>query len=632
MSVTIKDSSVTPTMSKLVEALDNTLNNNIDRVVGENGCPAIGTESTVEGLITQLYFKLVRNTSDDVIKTFIDDICVSVGNLSDDKRAEYLTYLIRLAMQTRDPRGGKGERRIFKTMYIYLYDKFPKTMLELAELIPGEYGSWRDLLDICTELKEGALYDHLINIYANQLNDDYKTLLEKQYNLDKNSTITLPNITLAAKWAPREKGSHDRKAGLAYVIASKIFPDIKSKHTVLKQYRKLISQLNVAINTTEVLMCNKKFSEIKFNLVPGRCLSKYKKAFLNITKTSSVRYPDDIDRIKCRENLLQFMGEIKSGIRKLNSSQIFIHEIVSRFLVQSPLSTEEIELLELCWNSILETYKDSTTLSRGVVLADVSSSMSGTPMEVSIACAIFISSLVEGPYKDRFITFDTTPQWHKITSTNLADKVTEVRRSPWGGSTNFESAMNLILDVAVREKLQPEELPEWFLVVSDMQFNSANNNGMYGNGETQYKTMHEILEDRFTQAGIAAVGRPYMVPHMIYWNVRGDTDGFPVVSTQSNCQMVSGFSVSILKSIFDGKNLADITPWISVRDMLDSARYRAVYNKVKEVAESPYFNVYDLLEDVNVISDDECNDNDINSSDELISNNSIVSFLQSYWS
>ena len=42
----------------------------------------------------------------------------------------------------------------------------------------------------------------------------------------------------------------------------------------MKKYRKTISPLNAAINTTERLMCAKRYDEIDFHLqVPSRCLN-----------------------------------------------------------------------------------------------------------------------------------------------------------------------------------------------------------------------------------------------------------------------------------------------------------------------------------------------------------------------
>ena len=47
-----------------------------------------------------------------------------------------------------------------------------------------------------------------------------------------------------------------------------------------------------------------------------------------------------------------------------------------------------------------------------------------------------------------------------------------MQRSPWGSNTNFEMAMEKILQVAVEAKLNPENIPD-LIVFSDMQFDVA---------------------------------------------------------------------------------------------------------------------------------------------------------------
>jgi len=58
--------------------------------------------------------------------------------------AACLADLVVLAFQTRDCRGGKGEKALFATLLWELLARHPATTLKLLPLIP-EYGSWRDL-------------------------------------------------------------------------------------------------------------------------------------------------------------------------------------------------------------------------------------------------------------------------------------------------------------------------------------------------------------------------------------------------------------------------------------------------------------------------------------------------------
>jgi hypothetical protein len=172
------------------------------------------------------------------------------------------------------------------------------------------------------------------------------------------------------------------------------------------------------------------------------------------------------------------------------------------------------------------------------------------------------------------------------------------------------------LDAAVKFCLQPNELPEWFLLVSDMQFDAANSN-------SHWETMHEHIKETFRTVGIKTCGKPYQMPHFIYWNVRGDTNGLPVVSNQLGCQIVSGYSITVLKEIFKNQDLTNITPWSNLQSMLDGTRYEIIRNNVLSIAEEPYFSYYSQTQP------DIVNKKDI--SPEPIRSSGIFSFISSFF-
>ena len=66
----------------------------------------------------------------------------------------------------------------------------------------------------------------------------------------------------------------------------------------------------------------------------------------------------------------------------------------------------------------------------GVVLADVSPSMCGTPMSVCVALSIMLSELFVGPFKNKVITFETNPKWHNISGDLLTDKISSLMKAP----------------------------------------------------------------------------------------------------------------------------------------------------------------------------------------------------------
>ena len=62
----------------------------------------------------------------------------------------------------------------------------------------------------------------------------------------------------------------------------------------------------------------------------------------------------------------------------------------------------------------------ATGSKRGALtaLVDVSGSMAGVPMEVSIALGLLVSDLADAPFKHRVLTFESQPRWHKIPATS----------------------------------------------------------------------------------------------------------------------------------------------------------------------------------------------------------------------
>jgi hypothetical protein len=482
-------------------------------------------------------------------------------------------------------------------MLLKLYTLFPKTIELLIQYIP-HFGCWRDLNDLALEIYGKPEYEGLLQSIYNDFSEQLKHDKDS-YDLWLEDKTKHHNLTLAAKWAVKEGSSVDKKIKMSKELSKRIFPlDFQQNYKLaLKKYRHLIVELNNAINTTEIFMCDKRFKEIDFKLVPGKCLKKNVKAFLNVKLgTEESRFPLDDDRNICRENLIHFLDEVKMGRKKINSGTLFIHEIVEQLynhiLGKNRLSDEEIELCELSWNSIVNTYselikKNEIHLNEGVVLADISGSMSGTPMMVSISCAIFISSLLNNNYKNKFITFESVPQWYNIPENmSLLEKVRHIMESPWGGSTNFEKALSLVLEVAEQDRLIPEQLPQWFIVISDMAFDVANNNN-------NWNTMYELMVEKFNITGLKVCGRPYKIPHFIFWNVRvNSSSGFPVVHDQLGCQIISGFSIAMLKEIFKTTDLSSITPWKSLKSTLDSTRYDIIRDLISNHCEKPYFNYF----------------------------------------
>lgn len=246
--------------------------------------------------------------------------------------------------------------------------------------------------------------------------------------------------------------------------------------------------------------------------------------------------------------------------------------------------------------------------------------MHGTPMQVAIALGIMVSQLSHPHFRHRFLTFESQPQWVDLSGCEgVVEKVQKTAEAGWGGSTDFAAACEMILEAAVAAKLSPGEVPD-LIVFSDMQFNQAcgayddsyystpycsywGGYGSYGRcsrGVT-WETHLERLTRRFHEAGMQICGQPYAPPRVIFWNLRGDTVGFPCQADAPNTQMISGFSSSLLQLVLAGQDLTaeevvgsdgkpvreGPTPYETLRKALDDPQYDAVRVAVAEEAEGP---------------------------------------------
>jgi len=298
------------------------------------------------------------------------------------------------------------------------------------------------------------------------------------------------------------------------------------------------------------------------------------------------RFPDDSDRVDCRKHLRLAVTQ-----KLVKGSQLFPHEVVKTLYENRRVSSLEKEMLDVQWSDIRSKLcaqlKDSgaDTKSRAidvgklVPLSDVSGSLSGIPIIVSIALGILISQVNHPAFRDRVLTFDSNPTWVDLSKCcNIAAKVELLKHAPWGDSTDIQKAFDLIYNVAKEHSLQAEDIPD-LIIFSDMQFDECSN------GLT---TQLEAVRSMFHRLGMEISGAPYSAPRIIFWNLRGDTVGFPATATDENVQMLSGFSPSLLKHVLDGKELdvaaatedgsiapasSKPTPYRTLRKLLDDERY-----------------------------------------------------------
>ena len=126
----------------------------------------------------------------------------------------------------------------------------------------------------------------------------------------------------------------------------------------------------------------------------------------------------------------------------------------------------------------------------------------------------------------------------------------------------------MVLNTCVRQRLSQDVLPEYMIVISDMEFDQATGNGWRRNNGIMCKenaeTVMETIERKFNAAG-------YRMPKLIYWNVDARQANIPMIGNHY-VSYVSGFSPSVFKSILTGK-----TGWDLMLEAIDTERYACIH-------------------------------------------------------
>jgi hypothetical protein len=564
-------------MSSFITAMD-VLSN---RAVGVNGSDIYTQPIGESQELLALFGALNRDLSRSTLKTLMETA----------SQTATLEDLVSLAFHTRDILEGKGERDLFYNMFHILYKKAPSVVLNLVKLIP-DYGAWFDLQKIIEAgIKNGDLSSAQFTsstAYATFRNCDYVSAFKSDNLVDTIVTTYSEQLhkdnspeskaTLAAKWAPRENKHNGWLGGL---IASKSFPSVRDHKERLKLYRKLLSSVNARIDTVERKMCHDAdkqhhFADIEPGKVPSRCLKTKRKAFFNEDKAGTVRKPDDPDRMACREKFQTHMAKALKGEAKVHGKVLMPHEFIVELHSGRVATENDRTTLQAQWNDMRDGVLAKGTLGKTVVMCDFSGSMSGTPMDVSMGLGLLCAETTSPAFRDRIITFDSKPTWHNVSRFNgLFNRIDSFSGVSQGTSTNFQAAVDLVLDRLVEAKVPVGEEPDIILVITDMGWDQANANVGYGGPKVpKFETHIDRIKRDFGSRG------GWKVPTIVIWNVSGKFQQYHHTSDTEGVCVISGWSPTILKYIMAGDDIVEkmktMTPYKMMRAVLDDPRYDPV--------------------------------------------------------
>lgn len=410
--------------------------------------------------------------------------------------AEDQTLALRMLMWCRDIRGGSGERGTVRTILQSLEQRRPELLNKLLPHIP-EFGRWDDLLVFQTkEFKHKAF-------------EQFKQAI-------------LAGNGLAAKWCPR-KGPLAAEIRQYFGMTPKV-------------YRKTLVELTKVV---EQLMCANQWQNINYNHVPSVAAARYQKAFSRHDPQGYQAYKEGL----------------ATGESKVNAEAVYPYDII-----KSLNHGGDRTVVQAQWDSLPCYVGDQLILP----MVDVSGSMhcqvsrtgSLECLDVAVSLGLYLADKNTGPFKDMFLTFSEQPQLNILRGT-LVEKFDQMTSSDWGMNTNLHAAFDRILTYAKEWRVPQHHMPEYLLILSDMQFDQCT--------EKDDSAM-QMIERKYSEAG-------YSVPKIVFWNLNARAKDVPIKYDQSGAALVSGFSPAIMKSILSAESF---TPQDVMLNTLNNPRYTCI--------------------------------------------------------
>ena len=459
----------------------------------ENGGRAL---STTGGKLLNLFAVLgaLRTRPEDVIAKF------------DAAYAENADLATKMVFYGRDVRGGLGERTVGRLM-----------LRELALLYPEVV-----VANFKNIVKFGR-YDDLFVLFDTPVETGMIEFIKKHLVLDYKCMKSYQQVSLLAKWMPSINASSKNTVALAHRF-------VKAFNTTPREYRKTLSALRKYIDVTEVKMSANKWTDIDYKAVPSNAMANYGSAFARHDYEGFTRY----------------MDAVKSGDVKINAATLYPYNVIETMYGNR-------DVAEAQWNA-LPNYVDGD--NNFLIMADVSGSMSGRPMETSVGLAIYFAERNHGAFANKFMTFTDIPKIVDVTGNDLFEKYCSVTDHV-GYNTNLEAAFDAILSTAVRTKCPQADLPKALVIISDLEIDCWNGGSL---------TFTEEMRKRFAK-------HDYEMPKLVYWNVDSRKDTFLASKNAPNAILVSGQSASTFKNLIKG---IDLSAFESMVQTLNDPRYDCV--------------------------------------------------------
>lgn len=407
----------------------------------------------------------------------------------------------KLLLWLRDARGGAGNRSAFRDIINWL--------------ATTDGGQW--IAENIDWIPEVGRFDDFRSLF--------NTPLEKLVSEYWANEIKKNNV-LAAKWTDRKDKPVKHALG------------IKKEG----DFRKLLAEIRKN-HIVEHKMCNRSYSEIEYHTVPSVAMARYTNAFKR----------NDTERFE------QYKESLKKGDTTVHADVLFPHDCVRT------ARSGDTQIADSQFDA-LPNYMEGVD-ERIIVISDTSGSMdvkvSGSvrAVDVSQGLALYCSAKIpeDNPFYKKFIGFCSESKFKDWNGMNFSKAVNNGYIFDSAvGSTRIDIALSKILETAKFFNLSKDHMPTTLLIVSDMQFHAGLASGsMFSMGRREKRVPYDKQLTEVNKVIKEWEDAGYNRPKIVYWNLAGYA-GSPETKMGNNIALVSGFSPSVLKSIFTGKDLSPI--------------------------------------------------------------------------
>lgn len=435
--------------------------------------------------------------------------------------------------ETSNVQTGCGQRDEFFKALRWMSFHHPELINRNFHLIPT-FGSWKDFFS--EELLECLDRKSVFALFRSQCNDE---LLRKY----------LPTIHSKGK----KRGEHAKKKS-QWAKEFCAFLEMKPQ-----TYRKLKKSGNAHLFQRQ--MSQNKWDEIDFNTIPGRAMLHLNSRKGRDGKMAFERH-GQIDRLTewtMKQDKIKFTG--------------YPYELTKAASRHNKPSRLQTAIFNKQFEQVIDSFKGHK-LGNVFCALDTSGSMSAeltggvTALQVCLSLGLVFSKLNLGWFRDAACHFAEKSSLIRflenddfVTRLHFLESMTDAM-----GNTNFQSVIDLLVAIRMKHPDIPvSQFPETLLIVSDMQFDPAGKSQQSVMIKSYYSQLYAANGSRFIMRDqvdhgmdeqtnyeaaknkLAAVGLSEM--RIIWWNVSGSGQDFPVQMNDKGTYLISGFDPVNLKAL-----------------------------------------------------------------------------------